>query len=132
MAHNLISAATVPYPPGFQGIGPLGGETSPGVYEVFSQMTASAKFELALSLSIGVMTVVAGIWFMFQIFSGAIEWLTSAGEKQAVQSAQKKITNAIVGLLIVVASYGLIISIGYMVGFRDILMPSTIIQLLRP
>jgi succinate dehydrogenase hydrophobic anchor subunit len=117
-----------PNPSGFQGIGPLGGETAPGIYKVFTEATAADRFEIALSLSIGVMTVIAGIWFMYQIFSGAIEWLSSGGEKQAVQNAQKRITNAVTGIVIVVLSYAIILSIGYMVGFKDILWPATVIM----
>lgn len=121
---KLLAKVSTPFPSGFSGIGPLGNE---GASQRLNETSASNLFENALSVTIGIMTVVAGIWFMFQFFAGAIEWLTSGGEKQAVQNAQKKLTNAITGILIVVLSYILISVIGKIVGFDDILRPATTI-----
>ena len=117
-------ALSTPFPEGFRGIGPLGNESGASP---FDPATAAGMFELAISLSIGIMTVVAGIWFTFQILSASIEWLSAGGDKQHLQNAQKKIVNSILGLFIVVASYGIIIALGNLVGFDAILAPATII-----
>lgn len=122
-AIKLLAKVSTPFPEGFSGIGKLGAPTT--------AITPSGDlFESALSVTIGVMTVVAGIWFMFQFFAGAIEWLSSGGEKQAVQNAQKRLTNSITGILIVVLSYIFISIIGRIVGFDDILKPAKIIKTL--
>lgn len=84
------------------------------------------QFEKILSVTIGVLTVVGGIWFIFQIFSGTFQWLTSGGEKQALQNAQKRLTNAVIGLGTVVLAYLFIALIGKIFGF-DILNPQAII-----
>ncbi len=48
------------------------------------------------------MTVAAILVFAFLIW-GAIEWITSAGDKGKMESARNKISNAIVGLVILAA-----------------------------
>jgi predicted anti-sigma-YlaC factor YlaD len=118
--HNLIAFAT-PYPDGFTGIGPLGEKVSDKIG------VSTGLFERALSLSIGVMTVVAGIWYMFQFFSGALAWLSAGSDKNAIQGAQKKLLDATTGLVIIVLAYVLISIIGRIVGF-DVLNPASIIN----
>lgn len=127
MIKYLAQTVSTPFPQGFQGLGPLGGETSPGVYNIFGKYSATEKFDRIISLTLGVMTVVAGLWFIFQIFISAIEWLSSGGEKQHVENARKKITNSVIGLLIVVVSYGLILTFGNILGIKGILSPSEVI-----
>lgn len=83
---------------------------------------AFTQLENVISTVLGVLTVSAGLWFIFQIFGGAVGWLASGGEKQALQNAQKRIVNAIVGLIMVVMSYTLIAVIGSILGF-NILKP---------
>lgn len=96
----------------FEGLGPLGRVNGPSGAGVFGQ------FEGLISTSLGVLTVSAGLWFVFQIFGGAMGWLASGGEKQSLQNAQKRIVNAIVGLIVVVMSYTFIAIIGAFVGLH--------------
>ena len=113
---------TLPY---LEGVGPLGNlknafggtDPEPSLY----------MFEKTLSVGIGVLTVSAGIWFIIQIFAGTFQWLASGGEKQALQNAQKRITNAVLGLFLVVFAYGLILLLGAIFGIA-ILSPALVIQ----
>ncbi len=98
------------------GIGPLGTLNGTTGQAVFTQ------FEGVISLTLSVLTVSAGIWFIYQFLGGAIGWLASGGEKQALQNAQKRIVNAIVGLFLVVISYFIIALIGTIFGL-NILSP---------
>jgi len=86
----------------FKGLGPLGDPTAtkadPGA-------SALANF---ISKFIGIMTVIAFIWFIFQLFIGAVDWLSSGGDKARLQEAQKKITTSIIGLTIVISAIFLI------------------------
>ena len=117
------SKTTLPH---FEGIGPLGNPLN-----IFGGTTdptlALDQFERTLSVVIGILTISAGIWFIFQIFAGAYQWLASGGEKQGIENARKRITNAIIGLFVVVASYLLIGLVGKVFGI-DILVPSTTIK----
>jgi hypothetical protein len=106
----------------FTGVGPLGtlqgGSSGAAVF---------CQFENIISLVIGVLTVAAGLWFIFQLFGGALGWLSSGGEKQALQNAQKRIVNSIIGLIIVIGTYTLIGLISAIFGLK-ILSPFTAIS----
>lgn len=97
-----------------QGLGTLG--------KVENTLDAFSKFTSVFSTGIGILTISGGIWFIIQIFGGAFAWLASGGEKQAVQNAQKRIGNAVLGLFVVIFSYALISIIGLVFGF-NILSP---------
>jgi len=100
-----------------KGLGPLGNLVSG-----LEAPDAFVKFNKVFSTGIGVLTVSAGIWFIIQIFAGTFQWLSSGGEKQALQNAQKRLTNAVLGLFVVIFAYALISIIGLIFGF-DVLSP---------
>lgn len=49
---------------------------------------------IALALTIGV------IYFFFMLLMGAIAWIGSGGDKGALEGAKSKITNALIGIVI--------------------------------
>lgn len=55
--------------------------------------------------------VVGTLAFLLYLVWGGIEWLMSAGDKTKLESARAKITNAIVGLAVLVVSYAIILFI---------------------
>ena len=81
---------------------------------------------------IGIMTVAAGIWFIFQFLTGALGWLSSGGDKTKLEAARQRITNAFIGLVIVVAGWSILAIAGQFFGF-DILLqdPGTPIKQLQ-
>lgn len=104
-------------------IAPNGGSfVGPGTNSIFSNPATdpAGKFELLISRVIGVMTVVAGIWFVFTLFIGAIGWITAGGDKGAVETAKKRIANGLTGLVIVVIATFILSLVGQIIGF-DIL-----------
>ncbi len=112
---RLLAQITGGTPLGFlKGIGSLG--------EVSDATTAFIKFTNVLSTALGILTVSAGVWFIFQILMGSFQWLSSGGDKQGVENARKRITNAIIGLFVVIASYALISLVGLVFGI-NILSP---------
>ena len=96
---------------GFKGIGPLGNPTGTGI-DAFTKFISSA---------IGLMTIVAIIWFIFTLISGAIAMITAGSDKASLESARKKITTGLIGLVVTVAAIFLIDLIGYLIGIPDIL-----------
>lgn len=111
---------------GGEGFGPwglLGGTKEVG--------EAASEFTLIISRIIGIMTVVAGIWFFFMIIIGAYGYLSAGGDPKKIETATKKITSALIGLVVIVLAYAFISLIGRMLGF-DILNPQDIIKLLGP
>jgi len=101
------------------GIGPLGEFT-------VSESEAVNLITQVIRNIIGLMTIVAGIWFIFQFIIGGISWLTAGGDKAKIESAQKKITQAIIGLAIVIIAIFIIDLIGTLLGL-EILQPGNYI-----
>jgi len=108
-----------------QGFGPFGNLDLSSVGE------AASAFTSILSKIIGVMTVIAGIWFFFILIIGAFGFLTAGGDPKKIESATKRIGNGLTGLVIIVLAYALIWLIGGFLGL-DILNPQDVIELLGP
>lgn len=60
-----------------------------------------------ISNTVAVAFIVAAIAFFVFLVMGGIEWLVSGGDKTKVQEAQKRISNAVIGLTIVAASFAI-------------------------
>ncbi len=116
---NLVFAAE-------QDLGSLEGT---GSLSVFTRDAGGAmsRFNQVISNIIAILTIVAGLWFIFQFILGAFGWLTAGGDKAAMENARKKITNAIVGLVIVVTAIFIIDLLGKLLGL-DILNPEEVIS----
>jgi FtsH-binding integral membrane protein len=97
-----------------KGIGPLG-------FEKTSPSSAVSVFSNFISGLIGVLTIIAVIWAIFTIITGAISIISSGGDKQALESARKKITTGIIGLIIVIVALLIVEVIGYVLGLNGIL-----------
>jgi hypothetical protein len=48
-----------------------------------------------------------GVAFIIFLIWGGIEWLTAGGDKTRVETAQKMISNAVIGIAVLVASYAI-------------------------
>lgn len=92
---------------------------------------AASAFASIISKIIGIMTVVAGIWFFFILLIGAFGYLSAGGDPEKIKSATKRIGNGLTGLIVIVLAYAFISLIGRMLGL-DILNPQDIIELLGP
>jgi cytochrome bd-type quinol oxidase subunit 2 len=79
-------------------------------------LNVSTLFSSILNI---VMLIAALLVFGFLIMGG-IEWITSGGDKGKTESARNKITSAIVGLLVVAASYALVTLVVNFLGFNGL------------
>jgi len=115
-------------------LGRIGGENGEG-FGPFSGVgdiaDAAEKFTSIISKIIGVMTVIAGIFFFFILLAGAFGYLSAGGDPEKIKSATKRIGNGLTGLIVIVLAYALISLIGRMLGL-DILDPREVILLLGP
>ena len=62
-----------------------------------------------VGLSFQIILIVAAIYAVLQIIFAGYSMISSGGDKQGLESARGKIIWAIVGLIIVMASWGLIV-----------------------
>ncbi len=116
-------AVDIPLSPdsGFGGWGKLGLEGG-------NAGEAPSIFNQFISAVIGLLTIVAALWFIFVFISGAISMISSGGDKGALESARKRIFNALIGLAVVVASIFVIRLVGKILGFDIILNPAEFVQ----
>jgi hypothetical protein len=49
----------------------------------------------------------AALFFLIQLFIGGISWINAGGDSKALDAARQRITNAIIGLVIVVAAFAI-------------------------
>lgn len=93
--------------------------------------TASDNVSSMTSNILTFLTVVAGISFILYFVIGALKWVTAGTDSKKVDDAKSQMTNAAIGVIAVVATYGIAAAISEVVGL-DILNPSTIIRTLGP
>lgn len=62
--------------------------------------------------------ILGGLAFLLYFIWGGIEWITAGGDQQKIETAQKKITQGIIGLAILAASLVIIQFIGQAVGIN--------------
>lgn len=90
---------------------------------------APTQLESLVSAGITVLTIFAGLVFIVYFLYGALNWITAGGKPDNVAKAQKTITDAVIGLIIVVISYFLVGIIGGILGV-DILNPAKLLNAL--
>jgi len=97
---------------GFKGFGPLGLEGGESAPEVFTKFISSA---------IGLMTIIAIIWFVVLMIMGAIGIISSGGDKASLEAARKRITTGVIGFVVVIAALFIVQFIGRLIGIPDLL-----------
>lgn len=63
---------------------------------------------------------VAGFGLLLMLLAGGFSFLTSAGDQKKMDSARSRITNAILGFIIIFAAYWLVQIAGFVLGIRGI------------
>lgn len=66
-----------------------------------------------------VMVIAAVLVFVYLIWGG-IEWITSGGDKGKTESARNKITSAVIGLIVIAASYAILTLALNFLGFSNL------------
>jgi len=107
--------------PGFKGFGPLGNPEGSGI-SIFSRFISSA---------IGLMTIIAVIWFIFILISGAIGIIGAGGDKATLESSRKRITSGLVGLVVVILGIFIVDLVGTLIGIPDILNLGKLFDLIK-
>ncbi len=73
-----------------------------------------------ISALVGTLLIIAALLAFFFLILGGIQWITSGGDKTAMEAARNKITHAIVGLVIVGAAWAIMILIQQFLGITII------------
>lgn len=106
----------------FESQSPLteGAETDPG-----------GNLELIISNVLGFFTILGAIFFIVYFLIAAMEWVSSGGDTGKLTNARNKMLHGILGIIILVAAYGILGLIGTLVGV-NILRPAELIESITP
>lgn len=61
---------------------------------------------------------VAGLAFFANLLIGGIQWISAGGDPKNVAAARTRITNSIIGLIIVVAAFAITLIVGAVLGLN--------------
>jgi len=106
---------------GGEGLGPFAKNTS----------NPAQTLTTAISGIIGFLTILATIWFLIQFLLGGIAWISAAGDKNKLTEARDKLSNAFIGLIIVVAGWAVLAIAGQFFGWTDILSPASLLEKIK-
>jgi cytochrome bd-type quinol oxidase subunit 2 len=106
-----------------KGAGPLG--------IITAGTDAPAVFEQQLSNIIGFITLLGGVFFVIFFLIAGFEWLQAGGDTGKAEKARSRMTNAAIGLLIMVLATALVGIVGGVFGI-DVLNPAATFRRLIP
>ena len=119
---NILSDASLGTIGG-SGLGPFGEAPGDG-------LTGITKI---VSSVIGFMTIAAGIWFLFQFIVGGFKWISAGGDKAKLEAARDKLTNSLIGIIVVVAGWSVLALVGTFLGVDfTVSDPGTLLNSLSP
>lgn len=99
--------------------------------DISSNAGAVAPLGKMLSTIIGFITTLAGLMFLMYFIIAALGWITAGGEKGKIETAKQQMTNAAIGLAIVIATYAIVGIVGGVLGL-NILNPGAELIKLAP
>lgn len=99
--------------------------------DTYNSADPLADLDLFISNILGLFTVFGALFFIVYFLIAAIQWISSGGDSGKLAEARNKMIQGVLGLIILVASYGIIGLIGTVVGI-DILDPTAQFQKILP
>lgn len=69
-----------------------------------------------ISAVVTIILVGGALVFFFMLIMGAIQWISSGGDKQAVQNARGRVTSALIGIVILFAVFAVAKLLEYFFG----------------
>ena len=96
-----------------------------------SQSSVLSTLETWISDIIGVITILATLFFIVYAFIAAFNWITAAGDKNKIEKAKDRLVWSTLGLILIVATYAIIGFIGGIIGL-ELLNPGEMIQQVLP
>lgn len=76
--------------------------------ETLQQLGNGEFIDIFVPKFIGLLFVFGALAFFFMLLWGAITWILSGGDKAGLESAKSRITNAIVGFVLLLGSFAII------------------------
>ncbi|MDO8573175.1 MAG: pilin [Candidatus Daviesbacteria bacterium] len=80
--------------------------------------TGASAISQFLSNFVVLIYAAAAIVLIFMLLWGAFEWMVSGGDKEKLSSAQKRIINAFIGILLFAVAFAVLQVLGQFTGFK--------------
>lgn len=81
---------------------------------------AEATVQTIIVNVVAIFFTIGGLGVVVYFVWGAVDWILSGGDKEKISNARKKMTNAIIGLVLLSMSYVIINLIGQIVQFNPL------------
>src|SRR3989344_4396591 len=94
------------------------GITNPALDPSIRSLTGEGFLQNLLPRLIGVAFIIGAVVFLFVMIVGAIQWMTSGGDKAAIEMARGKIINALVGIFILFSLFAVFTLVGEFFGIN--------------
>lgn len=94
--------------------------TGPGINPT-DGVDATLKFEKLVSNALGILTILAVLFFTIQIIFAGYGFISSGGDEKMMETSRKKLTNGVLGLFIVIVSVGIASLIAKLLGLDGLL-----------
>ncbi len=75
-------------------------------------------FSALLSTLVTIFLLAGGVAFLFMFLIGGIGWITAGGDKARVEEARTKLTNAGIGLLVLLAIWAILTAVEQIFGIN--------------
>jgi hypothetical protein len=85
-----------------------------------SREESVSQLEGIISSIIGFITIVAFIFFVFQVIFAGYSFISAQGDEKKLEAARSKLTNGILGLTLVVVAFGFTAFIARILGLGDV------------
>jgi len=87
-------------------------------FNVTQESTAASKVGLIISTLLPYLFVIAGLLLLFYLIYGGFQMMIAANDEKGLAEAKGKITNALIGFLLLFVSYWLVQIIGHILGIQ--------------
>lgn len=82
--------------------------TNPVLGDTLQGLTGEQFLQKLIPSIVGLIITVGVVVFFFMLLFGAIQWISSGGDKQAVESARGRISNALIGLVVLFSTFAIV------------------------
>ncbi|OGM14715.1 hypothetical protein A3D84_00490 [Candidatus Woesebacteria bacterium RIFCSPHIGHO2_02_FULL_42_20] len=89
---------------------------NPALDPRIANMTAVEFISNLLRVLLGLAFIIGSLAFFFILILGGIEWITSGGDKVKVDDARRKVTNALIGLVLLFSVFAIANLVDFVFG----------------
>lgn len=93
---------------------------NPILSDTLSSLSGEQFLQKFLNLGVTLALIVGSLFFFFTLLLGGIRWISSSGDKTQIEGAHKQITNALIGLAILLGTFAIIGLIEFLFGINII------------